>query len=243
MKRNRCADYDWQSPSDTQFENVFNAYCAESEQLRKKCLLTEQSIQAVLQAVLSSSSSPPITHDASRPEIVQTPVSSQGAHEPSAKCSEEAKPAKSSTLSKLLAKAKSKQAKPKEQITSALLSATTERDKLPIFDTVDDAIKPTKPDVTREEKVEQQQTYEEFMKTQARAPRMGEIGITAADVEKIESLGYVMSGSRNPLAEKRIELQQRAVHEKQAAKQSLNFLAETDRRADERTIDDLFSLL
>lgn len=82
-------------------------------------------------------------------------------------------------------------------------------------------------------------TKDEFMRNIKRAPRRGEIGITAEQVAEVERQGYVMSASRNRAADKHLDRIQRQLHEKQAAGKHLEFLKENDRRAKERALRDL----
>lgn len=88
-----------------------------------------------------------------------------------------------------------------------------------------------------------QQTKDEFMQQFKRAPRRGEIGVSAEQVAEASALGYVMSGSRNRATDKYVDRIQRQLHEKQAAQMRLDFLKESDRRTDERTTDLLLQLV
>ena len=88
-----------------------------------------------------------------------------------------------------------------------------------------------------------QLSYEEFLQTtHKRAPRQGEIGITVDEIESAEALGYVMSGSRNRNVQKLLDSKQKELHEKQADKDRLGFLAEDDRRKDEEAVAGLLDL-
>lgn len=88
-----------------------------------------------------------------------------------------------------------------------------------------------------------QLTKDEYMRQFKRAPRRGEIGISAEEVSQAEALGYVMSGSRNRASDKYIDRIQRQLHEKQAAQLRLEFLKESDRRSEAATVAFLKGLL
>lgn len=88
-----------------------------------------------------------------------------------------------------------------------------------------------------------QMTKDEYMTQFKRAPRRGEIGISAEQVAEAQALGYVMSGSRNRASDKYVDRIQRQLHEKQASQLRLNFLQESDRRAEAATMDFLKGLL
>jgi hypothetical protein len=88
-----------------------------------------------------------------------------------------------------------------------------------------------------------QLTKDEYMQQFKRAPRRGEIGVTAEQVAEATSLGYVMSGSRNRASDKYVDRIQRQLHEKQASQLRLDFLKESDRRSEAATMDFLKGLL
>lgn len=83
-----------------------------------------------------------------------------------------------------------------------------------------------------------QQTYEEYIATQARVPRRGELGVTPEQVQQYQNMGYVMSGSRRPEVELRLQAVQKEMHKKMAGTQHLDFVAEEQRRAEEKALDD-----
>lgn len=84
-----------------------------------------------------------------------------------------------------------------------------------------------------------QMTKEEYMKQFRRAPRRGEIGISADRIAEAESLGYIMSGSRKKEAVRYIDRVQRQLHEREAAKMRLQFLQEEDRRNDSEALAEI----
>lgn len=87
-------------------------------------------------------------------------------------------------------------------------------------------------------------TYEEFMSSnQRRVPRRGEMTVTAEEIAEYESLGYVMSGSKNRGFEKAIEGLQAALHHRQADSVRLDIVAEEHRRRDERAVSHFKQLL
>lgn len=230
MKRprdNSCALADW-GPATFGFANLCARFPDSESAIRD--LLVVSATEPLFQSCEASA-----------------PAPSHSPREQTEAAPKNAKPV--SALSKLLAMAKNK----KSSASYPLQTTTSVREVKPlqivetepVGNDETKAIPPTAELALSEhpEKEHRQLTYEEYMKTQARAPRKGEIGITAEDVAKIETLGYVMSGSRNPMAQKRIEAMQREVHEKQASKMSLEFLAESDRRSDEKAIDSLFDML
>lgn len=87
-----------------------------------------------------------------------------------------------------------------------------------------------------------QMTKEEYMQQFKRAPRRGEIGISAERIVEAEALGYVMSGSRKKEATKYIDRVQKQLHEREAAKMRLQFLQEEDRRNDSEAMNEFIKL-
>ena len=87
-----------------------------------------------------------------------------------------------------------------------------------------------------------QMTKEEYMQQFRRAPRRGEIGISADRIAEAESLGYVMSGSRRKEGVRYIDRMQRQLHEREAAKMRLQFLQEEDRRNDSEAMSEFIRL-
>lgn len=84
-----------------------------------------------------------------------------------------------------------------------------------------------------------QMTREEFLSQFKRAPRRGEIGQSAEEIEKAEALGYVMSGSRSKASHLFINRVQRQLHERDAAKWEQQFRQVEDERMNARLIDEL----
>jgi hypothetical protein len=80
-------------------------------------------------------------------------------------------------------------------------------------------------------------TREEYLAQYSRAPRRGESGYTPDQIDEATQLGYVMSGSRNKQVQKYIDGLQKKLHEQQAGKLRLDFLAEKERRLDVSIVD------
>nr|CCC94234.1 unnamed protein product [Trypanosoma congolense IL3000] len=88
-----------------------------------------------------------------------------------------------------------------------------------------------------------QMSREEFLAQFKRAPRRGEIGYDAASVAAAESLGYVMSGSRDREKQHYIDSIQHKLHEKEARKLRLHFRKVEDERNDSATVETLLALM
>ncbi|CBH16260.1 hypothetical protein, conserved [Trypanosoma brucei gambiense DAL972] len=88
-----------------------------------------------------------------------------------------------------------------------------------------------------------QMTREEFLAQYKRAPRRGEIGYDAESVAAAESLGYVMSGSRNREKQHYVDSIQQKLHEKEARKLRLQFRKVEDERNDSATVETLLTLM
>lgn len=102
---------------------------------------------------------------------------------------------------------------------------------------------PAMPEPSLETKHPSQMTREEFLSQFKRAPRRGEIGQSAEEIEKAEALGYVMSGSRSKASHLFINRVQRQLHERDAAKWEQQFRQVEDERMNARLIDDLTKLV
>lgn len=75
-----------------------------------------------------------------------------------------------------------------------------------------------------------QMTREEFRSQYKRAPRRGEIGQSAEEIQAAESLGYVMSGSRSKAAQMFANRVQQQLLERDAAKRDQQFRQVEDER-------------
>lgn len=88
-----------------------------------------------------------------------------------------------------------------------------------------------------------QMTREEFLSQFKRAPRRGEIGLSAEEIDHAEALGYVMSGSRSKAAHLFVNRVQRQLHERDAAKRDQQFRQVEDERHDTHLIEALANLV
>eukprot|EP00796_Vickermania_ingenoplastis_P012862 gene12862-8743_t len=88
-----------------------------------------------------------------------------------------------------------------------------------------------------------QMTREEFLSQYKRAPRRGEIGQSAEDIQGAEALGYVMSGSRSKAAQLFVNRVQRQLHERDAAKLDQQFRQVEDQRTNELFVNGLRDLV
>lgn len=88
-----------------------------------------------------------------------------------------------------------------------------------------------------------QMTREEFLSQFKRAPRRGEIGLSAEEIDHAEALGYVMSGSRSKAAHLFVNRVQRQLHERDAAKRDQQFRQVEDERNDTNLIEALSNLV
>lgn len=88
-----------------------------------------------------------------------------------------------------------------------------------------------------------QMTREEFLSQFKRAPRRGEIGLSAEEIGNAEKLGYVMSGSRSKAAHMFVNRVQRQLHERDAAKREQQFRQVEDERSNTDLIDALAKLV
>lgn len=88
-----------------------------------------------------------------------------------------------------------------------------------------------------------QMSREEFLSQFKRAPRRGEIGLSAEEIGNAEALGYVMSGSRSKAAHMFVDRVQRQLHERDAANRELQFRQVEDERSNTHLIEALAKLV
>lgn len=174
----------------------------------------------------------------------------------------ESKKAPLSALAKLVAKAKEREACANGHTDTTLSSDAEEEEGIESAEAsprlkrpreapsqVSDGDEPPVATVARQEapgvvaKHPSQMTREEFLRQFKRAPRRGEIGQSAEEIEKAEALGYVMSGSRSKAAHLFVNRVQRQLHERDAAKREHQFRQVEDERTNARIIEELTALV